>query len=185
MAADLPTSPPGPPFATAGIGGLSKLSVHWIKLGIHPERIEPGKPEQNGRHERMHKTLKEEATQPPAATLAEQQRRFDRFRHIFNDERPHEALGQKPPASVYTPSPRPMPREPKSPEYPDTMTVRKLDASGRLQFGGDNTLVTRLLANEPVGLLPIDDGVWELYYGPVLLAQVTLKSKELRLQKVR
>jgi hypothetical protein len=78
-----------------------------------------------------------------------------------------------------------MPREPKSPEYPDTMTVRKLDASGRLQFGGDNTLVTRLLANEPVGLLPIDDGVWELYYGPVLLAQVTLKSKELRLQKVR
>lgn len=175
----------GPPFATAGIGGLSKLSVHWIKLGIHPERIEPGKPEQNGRHERMHKTLKEEATQPPAATLAEQQRRFDRFRHIFNDERPHEALGQKPPASVYTPSPRPMPREPKSPEYPDTMTVRKLDASGRLQFGGDNTLVTRLLANEPVGLLPIDDGVWELYYGPVLLAQVTLKSKELRLQKVR
>jgi len=175
----------GPPFATAGIGGLSKLSVHWIKLGIHPERIEPGKPEQNGRHERMHKTLKEEATQPPAATLSEQQRRFDRFRHIFNDERPHEALGQKPPASVYTPSPRPMPREPKSPEYPDTMTVRKLDASGRLQFGGDNTLVTRLLANEPVGLLPIDDGVWELYYGPVLLAQVTLKSKELRLQKVR
>lgn len=175
----------GAPFATAGIGGLSKLSVHWIKLGIHPERIEPGKPHQNGRHERMHRTLKEEAIQPPALTLSEQQRRFDRFRHVFNDVRPHEALGQKPPASVYTTSPRTMPHQPSSPEYPDTMEVRRLSSNGQLRFGGSQALVTRLLASEPVGLLPIEEDVWELYYGPVLLAEVTVKSKELRFQKVR
>lgn len=175
----------GAPFATAGIGGLSKLAVHWIKLGIHPERIEPGKPEQNGRHERMHRTLKEETAKPPASTLLEQQRRFDRFRRIFNDERPHEALGQRPPASLYTPSPRTMPYEPSSPEYPDNMLVRRLSRSGLLNLGGSQTLVTRLLAQEPVGLLPVEEDVWELYYGPVLLAQVTLKNKELRVQKAR
>jgi len=175
----------GPPFATLGPGGLSALSVHWIKLGIHPERIDPGHPEQNGRHERMHKTLKAEATAPPAPTLADQQRTFDRFRHVYNDERPHEALGQKPPATRYTPSRRTMPSQPASPEYPDTMAVRRISDKGRLTFGGCNALVSKLLVNEPVGLLPIEEDVWELYYGSVLLAQVTLKNKELRLEKRR
>ncbi|MGK4007812.1 integrase core domain-containing protein [Sorangium sp. So ce1036] len=175
----------GPPFATQGIGGLSALSVSWIKLGVVPERIEPGKPQQNGRHERMHKTLKAEATSPPEATLAAQQRVFDRFRHEYNDQRPHEALGQRTPASRYTPSRRTMPSKPSSPEYPDTMAVRRVGDMGRLQFGGANTFVSKLIANEPVGLLPIADDVWELYYGPVLLAQVTLKNKELQLAKAR
>lgn len=175
----------GPPFATLGVGGLSALSVSWIKLGIHPERTEPGHPEQNGRHERMHKTLKAEATSPPGATLAEQQRTFDRFRREYNDERPHEALGQRPPASRYSPSRRVMPSRPSSPEYPEQMMIRKLDDKGRMALGGDVALISRLIANEPVGLLPIDDEVWELYYGPVLLAQVTIKNKRIQILKQR
>lgn len=175
----------GPPFATLGIGGLSALSVSWIKLRILPERIDPGHPEQNGRHERMHKTLKAEATSPPGATLVDQQRIFDRFRHEYNDERPHEALEQKPPVSRYSPSRRTMPSKPSSPEYPDEMTIRKLDMSGRLTFGGDTAPISRLIAGEPVGLLAIDNEVWDLYYGPVLLAQVTIKDKGIQLVKRR
>src|SRR5262249_53389444 len=106
----------GPPFATTGIGGLSALSVWWIKLGIVPERIEPGKPEQNGRHERMHKTLKAEVASPSAADLPSQQLAFDRFRHIYNDIRPHEALSQQTPSSRYTTSRRVMPASLSSPE---------------------------------------------------------------------
>jgi len=100
----------GAPFASLGAGGLSRLSVWWVKLGILPERIEPGKPQQNGRHERMHGTLKPETAHPPAANLHAQQRRFDHFRAEFNHERPHEALGQTPPAQHYTRSPRSYPR---------------------------------------------------------------------------
>lgn len=173
----------GPPFATLGVGGLSALSVSWIKLGIEPERIDPGHPEQNGRHERMHRTLKAEGTVPPGETLPEQQRSFDRFRHVYNDERPHEALGQKTPASCYTPSRRTMPKTPSSPEYPPEMTVRKVGTNGRIQLGGGDVFVSKLLAKEPVGVMPIDEDVWDLHYGPVLLAQVTLKDKTLQLSR--
>ena len=96
----------GTPFSSTALAGLSKLSVWWIKLGIQPLRIEPGHPEQNGGHERMHRDLKAETTRPPAAELAAQQRLFDAFREEFNEERPHEALGQQTPAELYTPSPR-------------------------------------------------------------------------------
>ena len=99
----------GPPFASIGAGGLSRLSVWWIKLGVKPERIEPGKPQQNGRHERMHRTLKAETADPPAASLAEQQRRFDAFRVIYNDERPHEALDFETPSALYRASPARLP----------------------------------------------------------------------------
>ena len=173
----------GPPFATVGFGGLSALSIGWIKIGILPERIDPGHPEQNGRHERMHKTLKAEATAPPQATLADQQRVFDRFRHEYNDERPHEALDQKPPASRYTPSRRGMPSQPSSPEYPDTMAVRRITESGKLLLRGATAHLSRLLSNEPVGVLPIGEDQWELYYGTVLLANVTLKNKALELRR--
>ena len=177
----------GAPFASAGIGGLSALSVWWIRLGIQPERIEPGHPQQNGRHERMHKTLKEDATQPPAASLGAQQRAFDRFRRVYNDERPHEALGQKPPASRYTPSRRSMPSKLTSPEYPDTMKTRRLDDKGRLRFAGQSisTTVSKLIANETVGMEPIDDERWRMFYGPVLLAEITIRGKELRFERVR
>jgi putative transposase len=159
--------------------------VWWIQLGIIPERIEPGHPEQNGRHERMHRTLKDDV--PPEDSNVEQQRAFDRFRRIYNDERPHEALEMRTPASRYTPSRRAMPDAPKSPEYPDTMKVRKLDGMGRLNFAGQTTKtsVSALLKREPVGLEPIDEDHWRLYYGPVLLAEVTLKNKELRFEKKR
>jgi putative transposase len=177
----------GPPFATLGIGGLSALSVWWIRLGMTPERIEPGHPEQNGRHERMHRTLKDEVASPPAASMLEQQRAFDQFRRVYNTERPHEALNMKTPSSRYTPSRRALPERLKSPEYPDTMKVRKLDRAGRLCFAGQTTktTVSPLLAHEPVGLELVDDDCWKLYYGPVLLANVTLKNKELRFEKQR
>ncbi len=108
----------GPPFASVGAGGLSRLSVWWIKLGVRPERIDPGKPQQNGRHERLHRTLKEDAASPPKATLAEQQRAFDVFRAVYNHERPHEALDFATPASLYCASPRAYPCALREPDYP-------------------------------------------------------------------
>jgi putative transposase len=112
----------GPPFASPGVGGLSRLAVWWIKLGITPERIAAGKPQQNGRHERVHRTLKEATATPPADNGPAQQRRFDDFRALYNNERPHEALGQKTPASLYEPSPRP---------YPTGSTTRATAAMSR------------------------------------------------------
>jgi putative transposase len=175
----------GPPFATNTFGGLSALSVWWIKLGIVPERIEPGQPQQNGRHERLHKTLKQDTAMPPAETFPEQQRCFDRFRHVYNDIRPHEALSQKTPASRYYASRRPMPSSPRSPDYPDTMKVRRVDGAGRFKFrGADTVMLTRLLANEPIGLEPIDEETWQIFYGPLPLAELRLRGKDVRLQRL-
>jgi transposase InsO family protein len=174
----------GPPFASVGLGGLSQLSVWWIQHGITPERIEPGQPQQNGRHERMHKTLKEETANPPAACLVDQQRVFDRFRHLFNDDRPHEALGQRTPASRYCTSHKAWPNKPCSPTYPDSMKVRRVDGSGRLCFQGTHKL-SMCLAGEPVGLEPIDEDTWELYYGPVLIAELHVRNKQARIERVQ
>jgi len=159
----------GPPFASTCLGGLTELSVWWIKLGIVPERIEPGKPEQNGRHERMHRTLKDEVTKPPCATLAEQQRAFDRFRHEYNDLRPHEALAQKPPAKLYVTSGRTYSGRLREPEYGDDVIVRRTDARGRLDRRGKKLSLTPLLGREAIGLREVGDGRWELLFGPVLL----------------
>jgi transposase InsO family protein len=169
----------GVPFASRAPGGLSALSIWWIKLGIVPERIEPGQPQQNGRHERMHKTLKAEVQ--PCSTMLEQQRALDRFRHIFNDQRPHEALNQRTPTSRYCRSHRAMPAEPRSPEYTDSMKTRRLDGQGRLQFSGAQLLVTRLLAGEPIGIEPIDEDLWELHYGPIAIGELRLRQKQLHL----
>jgi putative transposase len=166
----------GPPFASTGLGGLSALSVWWIKLGITPERIEPGKPQQNGRHERMHRTLKAEATIPPQAALIDQQRTFDRFRAVYNDVRPHEALGQNTPASRYFPSFRALPERLRSPEYPDAMKVRRLDAAGSLCFAGKPFAFCRALAKEPVGLELVEDDTWEVFYGSILLAELRIRG---------
>lgn len=176
----------GPPFATTGAGGLSALSVWWIRLGIAPERIEPGKPQQNGRHERMHKTLQQETASPAAANGAEQQLAFDRFRHVYNDVRPHEALEQRTPASRYTPSRRAMPATLTSPEYAETMVVRRVDATnGGVSWQGHHVHLTKLLAGEPVGFEPVDEGRWRLHYGPVVLAEVSVKGKQLHVDKRR
>ena len=160
----------GAPFASHGLGGLSRLAVWWIKLGITPERIKPGRPQQNGRHERMHRTLAEETTKPPSHDMRAQQRAFDRFRHEYNHVRPHEALGQVPPVSIYEPSVREYPLRLPRIEYPSSMTVRSVRRRGYVRWRGDMLFVSETLIGEPVGFDPIDDRHLRLCYGPVPLA---------------
>ncbi len=170
----------GPPFASTGAGGLTPLSVWWIRLGIVPERIMPGKPSENGRHERLHRTLQAETATPPAASLRAQQRAFDRFRQLYNAVRPHEALGQVPPARVYTPSPRPFPRRLPELTYPACWEVRRVRQNGQLRCGRDWLYVSATLAGELVGLAPTTDGCWDLYFGPVLLGALDERRGRLR-----
>jgi putative transposase len=160
----------GVPFASPiALGRLSKLSVWWIRLGIRPERIELGHPEQNGQHERMHRTLKAEATRPPSASLVQQQQRFDRFRREYNDERPHESLGQRPPASCYTPSSRAFPSPLPAPEYPAHFDVRRVTRNGVISWRGQYVFLTKALAREDVGLEETDTDTWNLSFGPLSL----------------
>ncbi len=160
----------GPPFATVGLGGLSRLSITWIKLGIIPERIEPGHPEQNPRHERMHLTLKDDSISPPKANAHRQQGAFAEFREDFNHHRPHEALGQKTPASVYQPSPRPCPRRLPQIAYPDHCQVRRVQRCGTIRWRGRKICMGRSLIGEFVGLTRHDEDRWLIHFGPVLLA---------------
>src|SRR5438105_91166 len=136
----------GTPFATVGAGGLSTLSIWWIKLGIIPERIDPGRPSQNGRHERFHRTLNEATAQPPAATIRAQQRRFDAFRQEYNHERPHEALGQEPPISCYAPSTRPYPKRLVEPTYPTADQVRQVRHNGEIRWSSGTIYVSTALS---------------------------------------
>jgi putative transposase len=174
----------GPPFASKALGGLSQLSVWWIQLDILPERIEPGHPEQNGRHERMHRTLKEQTATPPYATIADQQRAFDRFRHDYNDRRPHEALGQKPPASCYEPSLRAMPDKPRAPEYGDDFVVRRTSNVGHFMWKGHLLLAGKPLASQPLGLRQVDEDEWELFYGPLLIGVVLMRDGKARVDRL-
>ena len=175
----------GPPFATSTVGGLSHLSVWWIRLGIVPERIEPGQPQQNGRHERMHRTLKEQTASPPAPTLADQQRLFDRFRADYNDCRPHEALGQIPPARVYGPSCRPMPARLLDIEYERDFHVRRVQAGGQFDWKGTPLRVTKALRGERIGFLQTDEDDWQLFYGPVLLCNLLRRAGVVRIEPIR
>jgi len=161
----------GTPFASGALGRLSTLSVWWVRLGIRPELIEPAHPEQNGRHERMHKTLKAETARPPELTLATQQRRFDTFRHRYNDVRPHEALDDDTPASRYHASPRPYPATLPPLEYPGHFEVRRVSKNGGIRWQSEWVNVSHLLAEEYVGFEEIDDGLWEVYFGPVWLGR--------------
>jgi len=154
----------GSPFASVALGGLSRLSVWFIKLGIRPERIEPGHPEQNGRHERMHRTLKEETANPPKGDKQEQQEAFDRFVNHYNNERPHEALGQKPPASVYRPSWKPYPDRIPKVDYPGNVEVRHVRQNGEIKWKGEFIYVSESLAGEPVALKQKDEGIWEVRF---------------------
>jgi putative transposase len=162
----------GVPFATNTLARLSQLSAWWVRLGILPELIEPGKPQQNGRHERMHRTLKAETTRPPAASQRSQQRKFDEFRQTFNYERPHEALDLRTPASCYTPSPRPMPDKLAPLEYPDRLEVRYVSANGGIRWNRAWVNVSITCVGEYVGLEEIDDGIWNVYFGPLLLGRL-------------
>ncbi len=160
----------GPPFATTTVGGLSRLAIWWIKLGIVPERIEPAKPAQNGRHERFHRTLKEETASPPARTLRLQQRDFDQFRDYYNSERPHEALGQQTPASVYSPSARPYPRPLREITYPGGYVIRRVHPQGDLRWRSRQLYLSETLVGEDVGLDQVTDRLWNIYWGPMWLA---------------
>ncbi len=169
----------GGPFSSPALGGLSRLSVWWIKLGIQPLRIERGKPQQNGAHERMHRTLKAETTRPPAANLAEQQISFDAFRKEFNDERPHEALDQRPPAQFYAPSPRSYPDPLAQVEYPGHFEVRKVRRNGMIKWQGSDLFLSEVLAGESVGLEEVDDGIWSLHFSGQLLARFDERNRKL------
>jgi transposase InsO family protein len=151
----------GVPFATTGLGGLSKLAVYWMLLGVAHERIRPAHPEENGRHERMHRTLKLETTRPAGANLLQQQERFDAFRRVFNEKRPHEALNMDRPADVYATSLRPYPAtvpEPRYPVHDDTLYVTK---TGFVRVPNRGTVyLSTALANQPVGIREEKDGRW-------------------------
>jgi transposase InsO family protein len=163
----------GTPFASSAPGGLSSLSVWWVKLGILPERIEPAHPEQNGRHERMHRTLKSEATRPGCSSAQAQQNAFDRFLAYYNQERPHEALEQRTPASLYRPSSRPLPQEAHDPEYPEHFEVLRARRDGVLRWHGGSICTSTVLGHEAVGLEPIDEQHWQLWFGPIYLGLLT------------
>jgi len=154
----------GAPFASLAVGGISALSKWWIQLGIRPERIRPGTPSQNGRHERMHRTLKDATLQPPGANLVTQQRQFDAFIYEYNWERSHEALNRKTPGSVHQCSNRPYPTRIAPVEYGAEYTVRQVRHNGEIKWRGQLIYVSEVLAKEPIGLKPISDDQWELRY---------------------
>jgi transposase InsO family protein len=154
----------GSPFASVALGGLSQLSVWLIKIGIRPERIESGHPEQNGRHERMHRTLKEETIKPPQKDLPGQQQTFNHFTQEYNYRRPHESLGQKTPASVYEPSPIAYPDKLPDVEYDNSITVRQVRHNGDIKWKGKMIYVSQALAGEPVGLLQVSDEFWQVKF---------------------
>jgi putative transposase len=161
----------GVPFATNTLARLSSLSAWWVRLGILPEFIEPGKPQQNGRHERMHRTLKAETARPPAGNMSAQQRRFNHFRDEFNNLRPHDSLNEDTPASLYSPSPRPTPRKILPFEYPNHFEVRYVNASGGIRWSSNWVQVSTVCSGENIGLVEIDDGIWEVYYGPLRIGR--------------
>jgi transposase InsO family protein len=163
----------GPPFGSTAAGGLSRLAVKLIKAGVTPERIAPGKPQQNGRHERLHRTVKAETAAPPAATVRAQQRRFDTFRRIFNEERPHEALGQVPPVTVYSLSPRIYDGQSREPEYPDEHEIRRVRTNGEIKWHGSHIFVSEALIGEPIGLLQLADGAWRISYASIELGEIS------------
>lgn len=169
----------GIPFASRNVTGLSRLSIWWIKLGIIPERIAKGKPEQNGRHERMHRTLKEYAINPPAMNLRKQQERFDVFRVEYNEERPHESLGQKPPSSIYRRSDRRYKEQIFRPEYDSSFFVRRVWHKGQIRFKGVYYYLSELLCGESIGLKEIFDGVWQVNFGFQPISILNLHTKKL------
>jgi len=169
----------GTPFASSGAGGLTRLSARWAKMGIRLERIWPGKPQQNGRHERMHGTLKPEACQPPAATVAHQQDRFDAFRREFNHERPHEALGQRQPAEFYRPSPRPFVEPAGDLDYGSDELVRRVRSSGEIKWRGSLLFLSEAIIGEAVGLSQRPDGHWLIRFADVALGLIDCSSGKL------
>jgi putative transposase len=170
----------GVPFAATGVHGLSQLNVWWMRLGVVHQRILPGRPRQNGAHERMHKTLKAEACRPPQAHARAQQRRFDTSRAEYNEERPHDALDGRPPASQYVASPRQYPAGLPPLEYPGHFLVKRVANTGTFRFTDRLLFIANALKQHHIGLEETDDGVWSIYLGPVLLVRLDERDHIIR-----
>jgi putative transposase len=170
----------GGPFASTGLGRLSRLSVWWMRLGITPERIAPGHPEQNGSHEQFHSVLKAETTRPPAANASAQQRRFTRFCAEYNHERPHEALHDQPPGSCYQPSARSFPSRLPPLTYPGHLEIRRVSAIGQVAWRGQVWFLSGALAGEDVAFEEVDDGLWTVYFATVVLGRLDQRRRRIQ-----
>ncbi len=173
----------GTPFAGRGKGGLSRLSAWWIRLGIVPERIEKGKPQQNGRHERMHRTLKAETVRPACDDLRSQQECFERFRREYNEDRPHEALQDQPPASVYLVSPRRYPERIVPMDYDSDWIVRSVRHSGEIKFKGELIYVSECLAKDRIGLKQMDEDHYEIRFGFYPLGYLNWRTRTIKTKR--
>jgi transposase InsO family protein len=172
----------GQPWAAPkGALGITKLSVNILKAGIQLERIRPGKPQDNGRHERFHLTLQQETTRPPAHDMPAQQSRFDAFRRTYNDERPHEALSQRPPSRIYVPSRREFPKRIPDPEYPRWFQVAVANRHGTVRIGGATYFISTALPGERVGFVEVEEDCFEVYFGPLLLGRIHTAHSDLGL----
>lgn len=172
----------GSPFASRGAGGLSRLSVKLVKAGVMPERIAPGKPQQNGRHERMHLTLLQEVASPPASSMREQLRRLRDFQRLYNEERPHQALDNATPADRYQASSRRFDGILREPDYDDDQEVRRVRHNGEIKLNGNMIYISGALVGEPIGLAQDDDG-WTVSYGPIVLGTIAYRGDRLRKPK--
>jgi transposase InsO family protein len=173
----------GLPFSSCGVAGISSLSAWWIRLGIYPERIEPGKPQQNGRHERMHRTLKQDTAMPAANTIRLQQKRFDEFTEYYNDKRPHEALDMKTPSQLYTCCDHKFPARLPIIEYADSLIVRKVATHGQVFMGGRALFVSECLCGEYIGFERIEEDKSRMWYCNYELG--ILDHKNWRIEQVK
>lgn len=169
----------GGPFVSRGIGGLTKLNVWWLSLGIEHERIEKGRPDQNGAHERMHRELKAETANPPAPDISRQEVRFDTFRQEYNYERPHEGIDQKLPGDLWVTSQRPYPAFLDQPEYPISFEQRKVDSSGHFKIRGKACFISEALKGCTIGMKPIDDSIWAIFYSNTLLGRFDERTRRI------
>jgi transposase InsO family protein len=169
----------GEPFASTGFAGLSRLSVWWMRLGIHLERIKPAHPEENGSHEQFHRVLKAETARPPAATAAAQQDRFDPFRREYNEVRPHETLADDVPATYYRPSPRRLPARLPPLEYPGHWEVRSVSPGGQITWRGGSQFISHALAGERIALEEVDEGLWTIHFATVALGRFNERERRI------
>lgn len=176
---DMIRSDNGNPFCTVAMGGFSRLNLFWLKLGIMHQRIERGKPQQNGSHERMHRTLKEDTTRPPSQNLSSQQIRFDHFRDTFNNQRPHESLDMKTPSTLWTPSLRPYPSSIPEPEYDGHMEIRKVRHTGEIRFKGNSLFLSEVFKGENIALEEVDEGIWSILFYNTMIAKLDLPNKRI------
>jgi transposase InsO family protein len=170
----------GAPFAGTGLLGLSKLSLIWMKMGIIHERIQPGRPQQNGRHERMHRTLKEETTRPAALTLRLQQKKFNRFRQVFNYERPHEGLNNATPGSIYQPSSMTLPRSLIEYVYPKGFELRRVNNSGDISWHKGRVFISEVFRFENLGFEEVDEDFYKVYFRDVEIGEFDAEALRFR-----